>query len=480
VPALVLIDGATVRASFPLARCALLGLAAVAAACGSKAPAITGLTVTVTMAGVAADQLEIKVTTPAGAALTPTRRPASAGGVLPSPQSVSIFLPDALAGSLATCTVTPLLDGQPASAAGFDSTMLVLHELVPLSIALNEARHDDGGSPDTPDAEVGDAADDTGTLDGGGSEVVNPGSKANGQTCTSSGECESTLCVDGVCCASACGALCEACNLPGKEGTCAPVPAGTATAECASQPASTCAFDGTCDGSGGCRRHPAGVACKVAACAGPTFTPASACDGQGRCVAASPVDCTPYLCDANAAACGSTCKMDTDCVTGRQCMNGSCGTRPKKDNGAGCVASTDCTSGHCVDGVCCATACTGACLACNQAGSLGMCLPVPVGKSDPHAVCKDGGVAACGRNGLCDGAGGCALYPAGVMCAAGTCRNATLVSPKRCDGQGACQTAADVDCTPYRCDPSTTACYTSCTLTLQCSMRHTCTGSACQ
>jgi len=109
-----------------------------------------------------------------------------------------------------------------------------------------------------------------------------------------------------------------------------------------------------------------------------------------------------------------------------------------------------------------------------------MCLAIAAGKSDPHAVCKDSGAASCGKNGLCDGAGGCALYPAGVMCAAGNCRNATLVSPKRCDGKGACQTAPDVDCTPYRCDPSKTACYTSCVLTLQCSQHHTCTASVCK
>jgi hypothetical protein len=99
---------------------------------------------------------------------------------------------------------------------------------------------------------------------------------------------------------------------------------------------------------------------------------------------------------------------------------------------------------------------------------------------DPHAVCKDAGAASCGKNGLCDGAGACALYPTTTACAAGSCKNATLTNPKRCDGKGACVAVSPTDCTPYRCDPATTACFTSCTLPLQCASRRPCVNSACQ
>jgi hypothetical protein len=41
--------------------------------------------------------------------------------------------------------------------------------------------------------------------------------------------------------------------------------------------------------------------------------------------------------------------------------------------GQGCTYDSDCTSGHCADGVCCNSACTGNCEACNLAGTEGTC-----------------------------------------------------------------------------------------------------------
>jgi hypothetical protein len=115
----------------------------------------------------------------------------------------------------------------------------------------------------------------------------------------------------------------------------------------------------------------------------------------------------------------------------------------------------------------------------------GMCLPVGAGKTDPHKVCTDAGASSCGKNGLCDGAGACALYPATTMCLAASCINnnaKSAVHPARhCDGKGACVTATDVDCTPYRCDTTTTACFTSCTsAALQCAAHHPCANNMCQ
>jgi hypothetical protein len=199
--------------------------------------------------------------------------------------------------------------------------------------------------------------------------------------------------------------------------------------------------------------------------------PASACDGQGACVAASVVDCAPYVCDTTGGppACRITCRAGgTDCVTPAVCVIGSCGPRVTKANGTGCVGAADCGSNHCVDGVCCESACTGACQSCNQAGLAGMCKPVPAGKTDPRAICHDTGAAGCGTNGTCNGAGACAQYSTTTVCAPGSCNGRTLHNPKRCDGKGACQAQADTDCLPFRCDPANTACYTSCTLNLQC------------
>ena len=54
--------------------------------------------------------------------------------------------------------------------------------------------------------------------------------------------------------------------------------------------------------------------------------------------------------------------------------------------GAPCTGSAQCLSGFCVDGVCCTSSCTGTCMACNVAGSLGTCAPVP-DRTDPAAEC---------------------------------------------------------------------------------------------
>jgi hypothetical protein len=85
------------------------------------------------------------------------------------------------------------------------------------------------------------------------------------------------------------------------------------------------------------------------------------------------------------------------------------------------------------------------------------------------------GIATCKTSGLCDGMGGCALYPSGAVCHSATC-NSRTIQVRRCDGQGACKDA-NVDCDPWRCDPTTTACYTSCTDDTQCA---TTRGRTCQ
>jgi hypothetical protein len=67
-----------------------------------------------------------------------------------------------------------------------------------------------------------------------------------GSACTVGQECQSNFCVDGVCCGTACGGLCEACDIPGTVGTCTFVPMGT-------DPDNECggAFP-NCSGSGSC------------------------------------------------------------------------------------------------------------------------------------------------------------------------------------------------------------------------------------
>jgi hypothetical protein len=492
------------RAATRLARFGLIGLLATAFGCGSKAPAITGVTVTVTMDNVSADQLQFSVTTMDGSMPVQSQaRPETANGTLPSPQSVSIYLPDDLAGQTVTVTVTPLSSGKPGLPASAQTPTLVRQQLVMLTIPLDGS---DGGAAGSGGGGAGGASGNggiggggaggggnggagNGGSGGGGSGgtmdagMPSDGPKGLGQRCQSASECDSMLCIDGFCCGSNCNALCYACNVPGKEGICSPIPVGQASTsptatKCTTSVAATCGFDGTCDGNGACRMFPAGTQCKAPSCNGATFMPGFACDGTGKCMTATSIDCTPYNCGTVNAAltCLSTCTTGgNECVATSTCMNGSCGAKPKQANGAGCVADSDCTSSHCVDGVCCGDPCTSACYSCNQTGKEGMCLPVAAGSPDPRKMCVDAGPSSCGKNGLCNGAGACQVYPATTMCAAASCNKSTLQPARMCDGKGVCAAAAAVDCGAYRCDSSTTTCFKSCTSTgNQCTMHYIC------
>src|SRR5262249_10424382 len=60
------------------------------------------------------------------------------------------------------------------------------------------------------------------------------GLRPAGGACAGANECATGMCVDGVCCQTACPGTCRACNVPGSEGTCANVLAGIDPAdECA-------------------------------------------------------------------------------------------------------------------------------------------------------------------------------------------------------------------------------------------------------
>ncbi len=67
-------------------------------------------------------------------------------------------------------------------------------------------------------------------------------------------------------------------------------------------------------------------------------------------------------------------------------------------NGDACTIGTECSSGFCVDAVCCEVACTGECLSCDQPSAAGLCPPTAPGTNPGNA---------CGA-GVCDGTGACA------------------------------------------------------------------------
>ncbi len=131
-----------------------------------------------------------------------------------------------------------------------------------------------------------------------------------------------------------------------------------------------------------------------------------------------------------------------------------------------CDVAGDCDSGACVDGYCCDSFCDPAdpanfCKACNVPGSEGHCVDAVAG-TDPHQQCDADPVASCGKDGLCDGKGGCERYAAGTVCGTASCAGGSVTYAPACDGNGSCVTAPAVSCAPYTCG-SATACATSCT-----------------
>jgi hypothetical protein len=151
------------------------------------------------------------------------------------------------------------------------------------------------------------------------------GKKSNGATCGAAGECQSGVCAQGVCCATACSGTCQSCALAGSQGTCKQVPAGQDPLnQCADQGAATCGTDGTCDGSGGCRKYGAGTVCAGAMCATSSFTPARTCNGTGTCAATAATDCGRFHCSAS--GCLTSCTTNADCTAPLLCSGGGCST----------------------------------------------------------------------------------------------------------------------------------------------------------
>ncbi|MGZ3421023.1 MAG: Kelch repeat-containing protein, partial [Polyangiales bacterium] len=122
-----------------------------------------------------------------------------------------------------------------------------------------------------------------------------------------------------------------------------------------------------------------------------------------------------------------------------------------------CARDGDCASLHCVDGVCCSTACNGPCQVCDAAGSKGTCTGVSGLPHTGHPSCAPFltcTAGACATS--CSGPSDCAT---GAFCTGGVC------IPQKANG-AACSTAldclsgncADGVCCNAPCDGSCEAC----------------------
>ena len=138
-----------------------------------------------------------------------------------------------------------------------------------------------------------------------------------------------------------------------------------------------------------------------------------------------------------------------------------------------CVRNDECATGHCVDGVCCDTACEARCHTCILPGSPGTCVEAPAGvdlRGDCGAASQC--LSTCGPGGACIGAG------EGTLCARSRCLSAsTGVGPAVCARPGAtCPTdeAVRFDCAPFACEPVFGACRDACTETNDCAPGYLC------
>ncbi|HKU42542.1 MAG TPA: hypothetical protein VJR89_30500, partial [Polyangiales bacterium] len=281
------------------------------------------------------------------------------------------------------------------------------------------------------------------------------------------------MCVDDVCCNSACTQQCEACDLPQALGTCSPVsgdPHG-ARASCASD-GSACG--GSCNGSrrDACDYPDASTVCRLGSCSNGVATVAAFCDGSGFCPALSQRACAPFVCAAN--ACLGDCAEDDDCATGSVCEAGIC--TAKRALGQSCASASVCASGFCVDGVCCNENCRGQCEACDAAGTTGTCTPVTGAPRGNRPAC-DGDGSAC--TGACGGSDrdGCVYPSAATACRTAGCVDGIATLAASCVGTGACPGLQQQLCTPYRC--GATACAGDCVNSQDCQSDYYCSAGVC-
>ena len=298
--------------------------------------------------------------------------------------------------------------------------------------------------------------------------------QGNGKSCTKGSQCANGSCVDSVCCDQACSGACQACSAAkkgsGNDGVCGSIKVGTdPDNDCSADAPTTCKNDGACDGKGACKKYELGTACGANQCSGAQLT-GRQCDGAGNCVDGKTSSCAPYVCLSS--SCGTACGDDNGCVAGSYCAGSQC--TAKLDNGTACSGNHECGSGFCVEGVCCDTACNGVCQACTAAnkaaGADGACDLAKLG-TDAHGDCEDEGAISCKRNGLCDGAGACSPYDAGIACGITSCQD-NVQTGFACDGSGKCDANATNDCGLYACMGG--ACTVTCSDNSDCNSKAFC------
>jgi hypothetical protein len=206
-----------------------------------------------------------------------------------------------------------------------------------------------------------------------------------------------------------------------------------------------------------------GCACSNSDCSAGPVCQRSRCDGCNCVVdnvdagtlvdseadAGASGDCVVQQCDGDGGVMSVPVPSGDACVMGvGQCDgHGHC----LLSDSAVCTTGSDCFHDNCVDGVCCDSACSGECQACNVPGYPGTCTPLSMG-------------LGCGTNEACDGAGSCVTLdtgvgPAGAACQVGSdCTAGTLCSAGACRLPNGQPCSEDAECGSLHCDPQSQMC----------------------
>lgn len=281
--------------------------------------------------------------------------------------------------------------------------------------------------------------------------------RVQGDTCTADSQCASGSCADGTCCESACNGTCQACSSAKTgvtDGICAPVLTNTdPDAECTDEGASSCGVNGTgCNGNAvnpGCNLYPYGTTVLNTNCASPYHSELKAyCDGNGQVLGGEVVHCGTNTCNKNTGLCNTGCTQDAECEPGNFCKNAAC--VPPMQKGGSCSADNECAGGSCVDGVCCDSTCDQGCFSCSAkltGGNDGECLPTSAGL-DPQNEC---GAATCTGSGQCGAialttgeAHSCAVLGDKTVQCWGNNQYQQISPEKKCSTYGICSKPAKV------------------------------------
>jgi hypothetical protein len=341
-------------------------------------------------------------------------------------------------------------------------------------------------------------------------------SRPFGGACTSTADCASGTCVDGVCCntqATSCG-QCQACNVPGFVGTCAL----TSGAGC-NAPEFLGADEVTVTSSGASLSVTSTDALSNVTTAITCPDPAvslyqyrldvsltdsreiSCGNGEGlyfdelelgsdplpapditvqawnptgayvsyrepvaydQVDGAIPATCVP---GPGAFAIGTTAVVCTATNSRSISAHTTFNVSVKPPFGGSCTSTADCAFGSCVDGVCCNTSATscGQCQACNLPGSPGTCTPTSGGSCSDDNACTQGDTCqtgacvgtpvTCSSSDQCHVAGTC--DPSSGLCSTPTAPDGTVCNDgSACTRTDTCQAGVCVGSNPVTCSAS--------------------------